>query len=139
MFIIEASLISYKVMYKVDRVYRSEWMQEREKSMQPNLSITSLEGSWYYDPIFLLAWIGITMGQGAMGVVILISLRRWLYQGAGSLNRWSQVIWSSFLIAGLSYFLFSMLPFPFWVSLCFETMLFTVWTIRAASWAAQES
>ena len=91
-----------------------------------------------YDPLFVLAWIGVTMAQGALGVVLLIGLRRWRYADAGALQRWSQVTWGALLIACLCYPISVALPLPSWLCVLMNLSLFTLWVARAARWAAQE-
>ena len=102
------------------------------------LNSSALDGVWYYDPVFLFCLIGVTMGQGALGVVVLISLRRWRHQGSGTLNRWSQATWSAFLTAGISFTVLSMLPLPLWLASLIDVLVFALWVTRAAQWAAQE-
>jgi len=95
-------------------------------------------GGELYDPLFLLAWMGVTMTQGALGVVLLIGLRHWRYANAGSLQRWSQVTWAALLIAGLGYPISVTLPLPSWLCMLINMSLFTLWVSRAARWASQE-
>lgn len=106
--------------------------------MQPSAQHLSESGLWLYDPLFVLAWLGTMMSQGSFGVMLLLSLRRWRYQGAGSLNRWSRATWSAFVVAGLCYPIFVSLPLSSWLCLSLNLSFFCVWASRAARWAAQE-
>jgi len=98
----------------------------------------SVDGPWLYNPIWLLALMGVTMGQGATGAVCLIALRHWRHGGGGSLTRWSQASWGAFLVAGLLFCVSSALPIPSWVTLPLNLGLYSAWLLRAARWAAQE-
>ena len=101
--------------------------------MSPYSQPLSLTSALYW-----FAALGMITAQGALGVTLLVALRRWRHEGAGLSSRWAKMTWASFLVSALGFLSLSALPLPFAFSMLLELILFMMWVIRAARWAAQE-
>jgi uncharacterized membrane protein YiaA len=88
--------------------------------------------------LYWFAALAVITVQGALGVTLLVALRRWRHEGAGLSSRWAKMTWASFLVSALGFVSLSALPLPFALSALLELTLFVMWVSRAARWAAQE-